>query len=249
MLVVPLLLATSEDERWRAVVQRAYRVAAADQFALVAAEHKSFTTAIIKPGAELTGVVGAHKVRAFIDSPQPSALYRAYEQGALDYTGIIAARATLILNALKQPALVSYDESAHSIQRIAETARFFATLGSEHWATSEAKALIATLPNANLEQVAFSDLATLACVSTNLEITKLSTLAEFAASKEADRAGNVAIGGVHLVNSQNTAAIASTHKTVVALGVSDLVIVETEDAVLIAAKDTLDQLPATVRQL
>jgi mannose-1-phosphate guanylyltransferase len=252
MLVVPLLLSVSEDERWRAAVQRIYRVAATDQFALVGTEHSpnmspSNTSGIIKPGTELPDTVGAQKVRAFIDSPPPATLYRAYEQGALDYTGIFAARATLILNALKQPALASYDENARSIQRIAETARFFATLGTEHWATKEAKALVTTLPDISLEQAVFGEPTKLICIPTNAEVTKLATLAQLAASKDSDRANNVAIGGAHLVDSQNTAAIVSTDKTVVALGVSDLIIVETDDAVLVVSKESLNQLPTVAR--
>jgi mannose-1-phosphate guanylyltransferase/mannose-6-phosphate isomerase len=64
----------------------------------------------------------------------------------------------------------------------------------------------------------------------------------------ADGAGNRINGQAWAVQSENT-YIYSTHRTVVALGTSNLVIVDTPDAILVASNDKVEQVKEAVAQL
>jgi len=63
-----------------------------------------------------------------------------------------------------------------------------------------------------------------------------------------DEAGNVSRGDVHLESSQNNVVIAE-HRLVATLGCEDLVIVETPDAVMVAAKDRAQDVKKIVEWL
>ena len=63
-----------------------------------------------------------------------------------------------------------------------------------------------------------------------------------------DEQGNVSRGDAMLVNSRNTTAI-SEEKLIVALGVDDLVIVETDDAILVAPHSESENIKKVVEQL
>jgi mannose-1-phosphate guanylyltransferase/mannose-6-phosphate isomerase len=65
---------------------------------------------------------------------------------------------------------------------------------------------------------------------------------------ERNKEGNAAIGDVLSVNSRNTLVIAN-HRLVSAVGVSDLIVIETADAVLVVNKDQSQDVKAIVSQL
>ncbi len=67
------------------------------------------------------------------------------------------------------------------------------------------------------------------------DIGSWSALAELA---QADDSGNAALGDVFL-NEVSNSYVRAEHRLVAAIGVEDLVIVETTDAVLVAHRDTL----------
>ncbi|PKO66493.1 MAG: mannose-1-phosphate guanylyltransferase/mannose-6-phosphate isomerase [Betaproteobacteria bacterium HGW-Betaproteobacteria-16] len=190
---------------------------------------------------------GSRSVERFIEKPAPADAQKLLLQGnVLWNAGIFLARGSTLLAALAQhaPDILKVCEEAMAApvsEQVGEAGgpvRFVRPDGAVFPACRSQSIDYAVMePHDNVAVVPFhgqwSDVGSWNAVA------ELST---------ADEAGNRIAGPGHAVQAHNT-YIHSTGRTVVALGTSDLLIIETPDAVLVAQKDHAEQVKDVVAYL
>jgi mannose-1-phosphate guanylyltransferase len=204
---------------------------------------------VIRTGGESKDVEGTYPVRSFIARPAPAVAWRAQQNGSLWSTPVFALKADLALAELRLAGRESADPLKQSVQRIAETARFFASLGSEHWGEREAGELVKTLPALSFEEAVFETTKLLTAVPTSIAFTDLATFAGYERTVEEDAQGNRLRGRALAVQTRDSAVLADGNRLVVALGLENVVVVDTEDAILVTTKDALASMPAVTAAL
>ncbi len=258
MLVLPVNQEFTVDDRWASTITRGYRVAAEEKIAVLATGESSVNHTVvlnrgyIQQGAELKGIIGAYQARSYIAEPPPSLVYRLARRGALWSARIILMRATVALAELKGAPPRSDEIAAQGAARIAETATFLVALGSDHWSNKEAQAVLATLPDVSYEQAVLENSSKIAVVPSTIEFNTLADFESLEHSIKPDNDSNRSIGRVLMVNSQDTTILSTAGKLTVTLGTQDLVIIDTPDATLIAAKKALgsmDEVAEALREM
>lgn len=200
--------------------------------------HPSSAYGYIQPGDVLTEAAG-HRVAKFIEKPSPEVAAGLLLQGNhLWNAGIFLVQASVLIDALRSQApdiLASCIKSLASatvdgtFRRLDPT--HFATCRNESidYAVLEAHDRVAVLPFAGM----WSDVGGWNAV---------------AQLHDADDAGNRWSGKATLLHSTNTFVHAPV-RPVVALGTHDLVVIDTQDAVLVAHKDQVDKVKDVVALL
>jgi mannose-1-phosphate guanylyltransferase/mannose-6-phosphate isomerase len=203
----------------------------------------------IRMGAELKECEGAYLVRSFIARPAPAVAWRAEQNKSLWSTHIFVCKADIALGELRAAGRDADDPQKQTVQRIAETARFFVALGSEHWNSKEARELVETLPALSFEEAVFETTQLLAAIPTSIGFYDLTTLAGYEQSLEADVNGNRLRGNTLAVQTRDTTILADAGKLVVTLGIEDALVIDTPDATLITTHKALGSMPAVLATL
>jgi mannose-1-phosphate guanylyltransferase len=203
----------------------------------------------IRTGVESKDIEGTYPVRSFIARPAPAVAWRAQQSGSLWSTSVFALKADLVLAELRLAGREATDPLKQSVQRIAETARFFVSLGSEHWSSKEASELVKTLPTLSFEEAVFETTKLLTAIPTSITFTDLATFAGYEQTVEADAQGNRLRGRALAVQTGDTTVFADGNRLVVTLGLENVVVVDTADAILVTTKDALASMPAVTATL
>ncbi|MCT0230914.1 mannose-1-phosphate guanylyltransferase/mannose-6-phosphate isomerase [Synechococcus sp. CS-1324] len=188
---------------------------------------------------EAGGVPSPQPIARFVEKPDPATAERFIATGRFTWnSGMFLFRASSILAELERlaPELVSCCRSA-----------------LDHDS--------ADLEFLRLEREAFANCANVAIDVAVMERTSLGSVLPLEAgwsdvgswnalweTADQDAAGNVLRGRVISEGSRNC-YLRSEHRLVVGLGVDDLVVVETDDAVLVAHRDRAQEVKTIVRQL
>lgn len=272
LLSLPANLAFAADDRWIQILNRSYQVATSNHIALIGSSvppQGALTNGAARPGARrerdlnqtppLLGTVrmgaplgdieGAYRVRSFMARPAPVLSWRAEQNKSLWSTHIFLLKADLVLAELRTAGLEASDPVMQSVQRIAETARFFVSLGNEHWESREAKALVDTLPALSFEEAVFETTRLLVAIPTSIEFADLATLSGYERSVDADTQGNRLRGNTLAVQTRNSTVLSDGGKLVVALGLDDALIIDTPDATLVTTREALGALPSVIAAL
>jgi mannose-1-phosphate guanylyltransferase/mannose-6-phosphate isomerase len=272
LLCLPATLAFDKDDRWEQTLRRAYQAAVAGRIALVGSSVAPLGSLTDEPaldiatrrherpqeppflgsirtGAELQGIGGAYEVRGFIARPAPAVAWRAQQNRSLWSTHIFMLRADLVLAELRTAGLEPNDPLTRSVQRIAETARFFVSLGDEHWSSREAGELVKTLPAISFEEAVFETTRLLAAIPTSIPFADLTTLTDYEQPIEPDAKGNRLRGRALVVQTRGSTVLADGDKLVVALGLEDAIVIDTADATLVTTKAALASMPAVADAL
>jgi mannose-1-phosphate guanylyltransferase len=279
LLCLPATVAFDPDDRWEQALRRAHRSAAQGKIALVGssaaplahgpdARGRASASAntssraygqaagktppligAIRMGREYEKDEGVFQVRGFIARPAPVVAWRAEQGRSLWSSHIFMLGADLALAELRAAGRESNDPFMHSVQRIAETARFFVSLGSEHWSSQEAAKLVETLPELSFEEAVFETTRQLAVVPTSLSFTDLTTLAGYEQTVAADARGNRLRGRALAVQTEGSTVLADGEKLVVALGLKDAIVIDTADATLVTTRNALASMPSVMAAL
>jgi mannose-1-phosphate guanylyltransferase len=245
MIVMPADHVIDPAEAFRATVR-----AAVD---LIDDEPSAFVTFGIKPTRPETGYgyiergealptregIAVHRVAQFREKPDRATAEQFLAEGRFAWnSGIFVWRAAAILDALRthRPAL------AASLDRVRDalgTPGEAETLAREYAAIEKVpidKAVMEKAPNVRVLEVPYdwNDVG---------DWRALTTLVP------PDENGNATQGDVLTVDTQNTIIVADDGSLIAALGVEDLVIVQSRGATLVARKDQLDKLKALVDRL
>ena len=243
MLAMPSHLMVDGDERWDQAVGRGYRAAETDLISVIGVPSRESSSPhdYIRPGREIKGVPGVRVIADYLSAPNPTQTTRYINLGHLWSTGILLMRASIALAQLIHVARHSYDEGVTGLDRVAETASFLASIERERWYTSEARSIIESLPEADFTDAILANSEDTAVIPTSINCTSISSLADFDDMAVPDAEGNRVMGRGFEIDSTNT-TIYNDDRLTVTLGCDNLIIVNTHDSVLVAAKDSLDTL-------
>ncbi len=250
MLVMPSHLAMETDDRWEQAVVRAYRVAAADMIAVMGTPpaKSSVPHSFIRPAREIKGIPGARYVTDFVFNPAVAQSSRYESLGFLWFSGIMAMRASTALSQLMYVARSSDLPQGEEMDRVAETAGFLVSVGESRWQSEEARELVGSLPEISFEEAVLAACHELGSVQVSLDCTQLTTLRGLDDMIDPDENSNRIVGRAFAINSTNTTVLDEDRLTVT-LGCDDIMVVNTKDSVLVAAKDALDSLPEVLSTL
>jgi mannose-1-phosphate guanylyltransferase len=272
LLCLPATVGFEPDDRWEQALRRAHRSAGQGRIALVgssatplmrssnertraAAIHEQATgqtpplIGAIRMGRECEKDDGAYQVRSFIARPAPAIAWRAEQGKSLWSSHIFMLGADLALAELRAAGRESNDPFMHSVQRIAETARFFVSLGSEHWSSNEAAKLVETLPDLSFEEAVFETTKQLTVIPTSLSFTDLATLVGYEQAIAADARDNRLRGRALAIQTENSTVLADGEKLVVTLGLRDAIVIDTGDATLVTTRSALASMPSVIAAL
>ncbi|VWB45746.1 mannose-1-phosphate guanylyltransferase/mannose-6-phosphate isomerase [Burkholderia lata] len=194
----------------------------------------------IRVGAQLADHAPAFAVDAFIEKPDLDTA-RLFLQAGGHYwnSGMFMLKASTYLEELRR--------FAPEIARQAELSLEHATR-DEDFVRLEAEAF-AACPNISVDYAVMEQTRQAAVIRASdlgwSDIGSWSALAELA---ESDAAGNTLLGDV-LIESVSNAYIRAEHRMVAALGVDNIVVVETADAVLVAHRDKVQEVRKIVERL
>lgn len=233
------------DDRWEHVVFTAYQVALQDQIAVLGGvqETKCAAWTYIRKGKPFPGVADTFQVRLFTADQNPGVAKRVCGQGAYWYTGILVARAALLLGDFKNAGARAQTKESSESHRIAETANFLAQIEPEHWLDKAAQGLVESLPSVSLEKALLEVSGRLVLVPTGVRFDALSSLEDIDSLAEPTREGNRVVGESVLTRCRNTTVYSKgSQRKVVTLGLKDVMVVELEDMTLVVSKDQLDNM-------
>lgn len=194
----------------------------------------------IRGGNRLNGDDGAFHVDRFVEKPDSDTARRFLEEGGYYWnSGMFMLKASTYLEELArhEPAILAQSELAvQAATRDADFVRLDA-------------AAFADCPNVSIDYAVMERTERAAIVAAAglgwSDIGSWTALAEIAS---ADRNGNALIGDVLTEDVSNT-YVRAEHRMVAVVGVDDLVVVETADAVLVAHRDRAQDVKKIVEQL
>ncbi|MDO8903397.1 mannose-1-phosphate guanylyltransferase/mannose-6-phosphate isomerase [Hydrogenophaga sp.] len=190
---------------------------------------------------------GSHSVERFIEKPAPADAQKLLLQGnVLWNAGIFLARGSALLAAMSQhaPDILKVCEEAMSepaSEQVGEpdaSVRFVRPNG----------AVFTGCRSQSIDYAVMEPHDNVAVVPFNGQWSDVGSWNAVAELSIADDSGNRITGPGHAMHARNT-YIHSTGRTVVALGTTDLLIIETPDAVLVAQKDHAEQVKDVVAYL
>ena len=223
----------------------AYQVALQDQIAVLGGvqETKCADWTYMRKGKPFPGVDQTFQLRLFSADQKPAAAKRICAQGAYWYTGMFLARAALLQGELKKAGSLASTPESRESHRIAEAANFLAQLDPRDWLNQAAKELIESLPLVSLEKALFEVSRRLVLVPTGVRFDALSSLEDLDSLSGPSHEGNRVVGEALLKRCRNTTVYSQGAKrTVVTLGLKDVMVVELDDMTLVVSKDQLDNI-------
>jgi len=279
LVCLPANMAFDEDTRWEQALKKSHLAAQDNKIAIISSsipptnrprfeqDHSLYDMShpavpqdqvndktvpilgAINLGQESKQIDGVFQVRGFIARPAPAIAWRAQQSKAQWSTHIFMLKADLALAEMRAVGQNSDDLTLRTVGRIAETARFFVSLGDEHWSSKDAIELVDTLPDLSFEEAVFESTSVLVVVPTSIEFTDLISLEGYERSIQPDTKGNRLQGNTLALKSSDTTVISNTGKLIVALGIHDALVIDTPDATLITTKEALSSMPSVIASL
>ncbi len=238
----PLLLVLPSDH----VIADAGAFRAAVRTASVAADEGALVTFGIVPDAAETGFgyiqaepgEGVRKVRRFVEKPDAATAQSYLDAGGYFWnSGMFLFRASRYLQELERfhPDIVTACRAA-----FAQATRDgdFVRLGTEAFAAC---------PSDSIDYAVMEKTDAAMVLPVDIGWNDVGSWSALWDVSERDAAGNAHHGDVIAVDSRNSYAYA--RRLVALVGVDDLIVVETDDAVLVARKDRVQDVKAVVAQL
>lgn len=242
ILVLPSDHAVADLGAFRAAVDTASQAAEAGYLTTFGIEPRHAETGYgyIRAGAALGGVAGARTVDAFVEKPD-LARAQAYlaEGGYFWNSGMFLMPAALLLAELErhEPAIAEAARAAHGARR-ADLG--FTRLAAEPFAKAPALALdVAVMERTDRAAVVPADPGW----------SDLGSFRALRAAGAADARGNVVCGDALLRDTDGTYVHAEGRMLVAGLGLKDMVVVASDDAVLVAPLERAEDVKALVGDL
>ena len=193
----------------------------------------------IRAGAQIDSLPGAYVVQRFVEKPDARTAQGYLDAGGYHWnSGMFLFRCSRYLQELRThaPDMVTAVEAAHAQGR---RERDFLWLEEQRFGAS---------PSNSVDYAVMEHTADAAVVPMAVGWSDVGGWRALEELSEANSAGNVLHGDVHAVDVQRS-YLRSEHRLVAAVGVDDLVVVETTDAVLVTRRDGLSGMPALVASL
>jgi len=193
----------------------------------------------IRKGAELADTVGAHEVAAFVEKPDLATAQQYVESGEYFWnSGMFLFRASDFLQELQALRPDILDASRAALDA--------ATLDLDFVRLDPAT--FEACPSESIDYAVMEHTRRAAVVPADMAWNDIGAWSALWEVAEKDGQGNAIRGDVMLENARNNFVRAET-RMVALLGVSDLVVVETADVVLVANKDQVQDVKKLVDRL
>ncbi|MBN3724955.1 mannose-1-phosphate guanylyltransferase/mannose-6-phosphate isomerase [Burkholderia sp. Ac-20379] len=242
LLVLPSDHVIQNEDAFVEAVLNASKVAAEGQLVTFGIAPKGPNTGYgyIRRGAAIDAGAAVYRVDAFIEKPDAEKAQRLLDEGGYYWnSGMFLLKASTYLDELRELAPEIASQTELSIATASRDADFV-RLGQEAFDAS---------PSESIDYAVMEKTARAAVVETvDLgwdDIGSWSALADIA---EKNEQGNTALGDTYLDGVTNS-YIRAEHRMVAAIGVEDLVIVETADAVLVTHRDKAQDVKKIVEWL
>ena len=193
----------------------------------------------IGPPVEASGAYQAYSVRGFTEKPPRERAIAYLQRGGFYWnSGIFVWRVSAILSALREhmPGLMA---------RLEPLAR---AIGTEQEA-EELRRIYPTLPRLSIDYGVMERARNTLMIPADFGWDDLGTWAALERVLPADEDGNVLSGRVLAVDTRGSVVQGHGERLVATFGVSDLVVVDSRDAVLIADKHRVGELKAVVGRM
>ncbi len=227
----------AEGEAFAASVARA--CAAAEQGWLtilgVRPRHASSAFGYITPEAGIEGLPQVARVRHFTEKPSLDVAQGLMDGGALWNAGIVVARADQVIWAMQthEPAVLAAVEGS---LKAGESGADGLRLDGRAFAAA---------PSVSFDKAVLERHGAVAMTALDAEWRDVGTWGEVAELYPADAEGNRWRGRVHLTSSRNS-FVFSPHRLAVGIGLVDLIVIDTPDALLVANRDDLGEVRGVV---
>ncbi|HTT12260.1 MAG TPA: mannose-1-phosphate guanylyltransferase/mannose-6-phosphate isomerase [Burkholderiaceae bacterium] len=240
LLVLPADHLVADTTAFGNAVDAAVEAAAAGYLALFGVEPTAPETGFgyMQVGAPIDGLV-ARRVLRFVEKPDRATAESYLAAGGyLWNSGMFCFTVRSILEALRVHAPEVLQRAASALDK-GKPADGATALDPEAFAS---------LPNISIDYAVMERAANVAAVACNIGWSDIGTWNAVAETVEVDKSGNAAEGNVTLIDTRNT-YVRSTGRLVATVGVQDLVVVETPDAVLVTHKGASQRVKAVVDEL
>ncbi|RQT36238.1 mannose-1-phosphate guanylyltransferase/mannose-6-phosphate isomerase [Burkholderia contaminans] len=194
----------------------------------------------IHSGDEISGHDGAFHVRAFVEKPDATTAERFLSDGGYYWnSGMFMLKASVYLEQLTRFAPAVRKQAELSLAEAKRDADFV-RLDEQAFAAS---------PNISIDYAVMekTDRAVMVAAA-GLNWSDIGSWSALADISAADEAGNTLSGDV-IADDVTGSYVRADHRMVAVLGVSDLVVVETADAVLVTHRDRSEQVKKIVERL
>ncbi|RQX84310.1 mannose-1-phosphate guanylyltransferase/mannose-6-phosphate isomerase [Burkholderia anthina] len=194
----------------------------------------------IHSGDEISGHDGAFNVRAFVEKPDATTAERFVSDGGYYWnSGMFMLKASVYLEQLTRFAPAVRKQAELSLAEAKRDADFV-RLDEQAFAAS---------PNISIDYAVMekTDRAVMVAAA-GLNWSDIGSWSALADISAADEAGNTLSGDV-IADDVTGSYVRADHRMVAVLGVSDLVVVETADAVLVTHRDRSEQVKKIVERL
>jgi len=241
MLVLPADHVIEKNEAFRLAVERAAKLVATGSLATFGVVPNAPETGYgyIRRGEPLPGCDDCFKIERFVEKPDRNTAEGFLADGGFYWnSGMFMFRADRFVAEIEQhaPAIAKAAESAvHDAYRDLDFCRLD-------------EAAFSASPSDSIDYAVMEHTRDGVVVSADIGWSDVGSWTALADVQQRDANGNVQRGDVYLDNTSNTLVRAES-RIVAVIGVQDLVVVETPDAVLVAHKDQVQRVKQVVEHL
>jgi len=240
MVVLPSDHVIEENQQWHEAIEQATVAAGEGRWVClgIKPDYPSCDLGYLKQGGEHSWSSGVFIVDAFTEKPDTETAQVLCKQGWLWNAGIAIVQAETVLTMIT--------EYAPSVHAACVTA--MENLTNDEGFTFPDRAEYRKAPSVQIDREILEKSDKVSVVPFDGEWCDIGTWGAVEALVELDGQGNRASGDVILEDSQRI-FVRSPHRLIVALGLEDILIIDTPDALLVAHKSKLDRLDRVVSQL
>jgi mannose-1-phosphate guanylyltransferase / mannose-6-phosphate isomerase len=219
-----------DGEAFVASIARAVAAAEKNWLAIlgVRPRHASSALGYIVPGAALDGLPQITRVSRFVEKPEPEIAGSLVASGALWNAGIVVARADSVIAAMRKHEPDVLDAVERSLANDRN--------GNDEVYLNHADFVAA--PRISFDKAVLERHEAVAVTALDATWRDVGTWAEVAELYPSDGDGNRQSGRVQLSSSHDSFVL-SPHRLTVGIGLKDLIVVDTPDALLIANRNDL----------
>lgn len=241
LLVLPADHLIPDDEAFRAVARRAVELADSGAIVLFGIRPSAPETGFgyIEMGDELPGT--ARAVRRFVEKPDAARAVQFLADGGFVWnSGMFCFRARTILEAMRAhaPDLLAAAEQAWHASRD----------GGNDEKVPLSDVAFAACPEISIDYAVMEKAAGVVVLPASFHWSDIGSWKAVSEQFQPDADGNTTVGETMLQGAKNT-HVQSEDRLVAAVGVENLLIVDTPDALLVAGKDSSQQVREIVRRL
>jgi mannose-1-phosphate guanylyltransferase/mannose-6-phosphate isomerase len=239
LLVLPADHLVSEGEPWQSAVNMACSLADKDKLVTFGIKPRSPNTGYgyIQQGEKLA--IGGYSVKAFKEKPELELAKKYLTSGEYYWnSGMFCFKANTICQSMCSLAPKIYSS-------------LDAAFANKHIETDFIRpdsALYKEIPADSIDYAVMEKTSDSAVVSFNGDWNDIGAWDSLSSEYNKDDANNVALGDVILSKTKNS-YVHSEHRLVATVGVDNLIVVETQDAVLVMNKDNAQDIKSVVQTL